>query len=139
METTTGNNFNFMNIGDESVIHNQQFELPGIGKINGKLFLKQLLNLTSMEVSINVMPAGAEVPFKHRHKTNEELYFFIRGQGEFEVDNETFPIKAGSMLRVSPNGVRTWRNTGSENLYYLVVQARADSMDINSIEDGELV
>ena len=139
MNPINGANYNFLDVGSESSVKKQIFELPGMGQLKGKLFLKQPLNLTGMEVSINVLPAGVEVPFKHRHKLNEEFYFFIHGQGEFEVDNERLDIKPGSMIRVSPQGVRTWRNTGSEDLYYVVVQARANTMDLATYEDGELV
>jgi len=139
MQTNNGTNFNLMHIGDGKNVKKQLIEIPGMGKVSGKLFLKQPLNLTGMEVSINVLPPGGEIPFKHRHRMNEELYFFIQGKGEFEIDSESFEVKSGTMLRISPQGVRQWRNTGSDDLYYLVIQARADSMAASTIEDGELV
>lgn len=132
-------NFNHLDNGSESQVKQQVFTLPGMGSFKGKLFLKQALQLTGMEASINVLPAGAEMPFKHRHHENEELYFFIRGEGEFEVDNERFKVQAGSAVRVSPQGVRTWRNTGRDDLYYIVIQARANSLANATVEDGELV
>lgn len=132
-------NFNHLDIGNENNIKQQVFTLPGMGDFKGKLFLKQALQLTSMEASINVLPAGAQVPFKHRHHLNEELYFFIRGEGEFEVDDASFKIQPGSLVRVAPQGVRTWRNTGGEDLFYIVIQARANSLENATIEDGEIV
>ena len=34
------------------------------------------LSLTGAEISINTLPAGANVPFVHSHKQNEEIYGF---------------------------------------------------------------
>ena len=36
--------------------------------------LHDQLGLTGAEVSINILPAGASVPFVHSHKENEEIY-----------------------------------------------------------------
>ena len=41
------------------------------------------LNLTGCEISCNQMPAGAAVPFVHKHKENEEVYIITQGGGEF--------------------------------------------------------
>ncbi len=41
------------------------------------------LNLTGCEISCNQMPAGAAVPFVHKHKENEEVYLITQGGGEF--------------------------------------------------------
>jgi len=139
MQSQQGKNYNFLQIGNPDSVKQQMFTLPGMGEFSGKYFLKEPLALTSMEASINVLPAGAEVPFKHRHKNNEELYFFIKGKGEFEIDGTQIEIKEGSMIRVSPNGIRTWRNNGNEDLYYFVIQAKANSMERSTFEDGELV
>ena len=35
---------------------------------NGKVFLHDLLKLTSCEISINTVPKGFKVPFNHKHK-----------------------------------------------------------------------
>jgi len=139
METTNGLNFDLLNFGGESTIKKQATEVPTVGKFEGKVFLKQILNLTGTEISLNVLGPGVEVPFKHRHKKNEELYYFIKGQGEFEIDDSRLPISSGTIIRVSPQGVRKWRNTGKEDLFYMVVQSRANTMEIATIEDGELV
>ena len=46
----------------------------------GKAFLHDALNLTSAEISVSVMPAGAKSPFNHIHKQNEEIYIFLSGK-----------------------------------------------------------
>jgi hypothetical protein len=45
-------------------------------------------------------------------------------------------VREGSVIRVAPDGVRTWRNHSQEDLYYIVIQAMAASMSATAIEDG---
>ena len=132
-------NYSVANIGALSNTKNAEFSHEAVGTIKGKNFIKDTLALTGMEVSLNVLPAKAGMPFYHIHNKNEELYIFVKGQGQFQVDDETFDVKEGSLVRVAPKGVRTWRNTGTEDLFYIVVQARANSMPTGDISDGSAV
>lgn len=104
--------------------------------VRGKRFLSQCLGLTSMEVSLNSLPAGYAVPFLHSHREHEELYLFLAGQGQMLVDGSHIDVRPGTALRVAPEGKRAWRNTGEEPLVYLVVQARAGSLSQATILDG---
>ena len=139
MHKKTGTNYTMIDIGPLSNIQNSEFTHEALGTIKGKNFLKDDLGLSGMEISLNIFPANTAFPFYHRHEQNEELYVFIKGQGQFQIDDETFNVKEGSMLRVAPQGVRTGRNNSNEDLYYFVVQARANSMQTGTISDGSLV
>jgi mannose-6-phosphate isomerase-like protein (cupin superfamily) len=113
------------------------YSLPGTPvTVEGKVFLNQLLGLTSAEISINKMPPGQGMPFLHKHGLNEEVYIFIGGQGEFQVDGSVFPVHEGSVVRVARDGERCWRNTGSSDLLYIVVQAREGSYEGHTTMDG---
>ena len=46
----------------------------------GRVELHEALSLTGAEISINNLPAGANVPFVHSHKTNEEVYGILSGK-----------------------------------------------------------
>lgn len=102
----------------------------------GKHFLKEELGLSGMEISINSLPGGVAMPFTHTHRLNEEVYFFLSGEGEFSVDDNIVPVGPGSVVRVAPEGRRCWRNTGEQPLNYLVIQARNGSMAESTTEDG---
>lgn len=103
----------------------------------GKFFLKAALGLTSMEVSLNQLPPRGEVPFYHKHKENEELYVFIRGQGQVQVDGHILEVTEGSAVRVTPQGVRTLRNTSeTEDLCFIVIQAKESSLTQWAMTDG---
>jgi len=139
MLSNTKNNFSKLDVGEFENTQNAEFHSDILGTVKGKHFLKDSLGLTSMEVSLNCFPVGKSMSFYHKHSENEELYYFLKGQGQFQVDDETFNVKEGTLVRVAPSGVRIWRNTGKENLYYLVIQARENSMNDGTISDGAAV
>jgi hypothetical protein len=82
------------------------------------------------------VPAGAGVPFYHKHHLHEELYLFLNGQGQFQIDEKIIEIREGTALRVSPDGERTWRNNSKEDLFYIVIQATEFSIAADGTEDG---
>ena len=133
-----GTNFSVAEIGaiDAWKSYTAQIKgLPGVD-VPGKLFLNPILGLTGMEVSVNCLPAGAAVPFYHKHHLHEELYLFLKGRGQFQVDEKTIEIREVTVLRVSPDGERTWRNNAEEDLFYIVIQATAFSIATEGTGDG---
>ena len=62
---------------------------------------------------------GQDSGFLHTHKTHEELYIILKGEGEYQVDGTIFPLREGSVVRVAPNGKRALKNNGKENLTIL--------------------
>lgn len=95
---------------------------------NGKAFLHDALNLTSCEVSINVVPTGFKIPFNHLHHQNEEVYIILSGAGIITVDGEQIPVVAGSAVRVATGAARTIENTGSSEMQFICIQARENSL-----------
>lgn len=133
----TGDNFSLIDFGPFEKLEQYFFKHPKMTEgVAGKQFLKEELGLTSMEVSLNKFPAGTSMPFSHKHRKNEELYLFIKGKGEFCVDGNWFVVQEGSAIRIAPNGIRTWRSSSSEELIFIVIQAKAGTMEGSSIEDG---
>ena len=92
-----------------------------------------------MEFSVGSLVAGEAVPFKHKHKQNEEVYVFLSGKGIFSLDGEEFPVASGSVVRVAPSVVRTHRNTGAVPLVFLCFQAKAGSLEQATLDDGQLL
>lgn len=111
--------------------------LAGImNKENGKAFLKDLLQLSSCEISVSIMPAGAKLPFNHKHKQNEEVYIFISGKGTMTLDNAVIDVQEGTCIKVLPDTVRTME--AKTNLQYICVQAKAGSLEQWGLSDAEL-
>ena len=104
----------------------------------GKAFLHDALNLTSAEISVSVMPAGAKSPFNHIHKQNEEIYIFLSGNGKFMVDDEIFDIKPGTAVRVATGAKRTMENTGTTEMQYICIQAKENSLTQFAFADAEI-
>ncbi|MGJ8651402.1 MAG: cupin domain-containing protein [Opitutaceae bacterium] len=112
--------------------------LPQTGDVYpGKFWLKELLQLSGTEVSFGSMPKGGSVPYNHIHKQNEELYIFLSGQGQMLLDGEQIDVSAGTVVRVDPQAVRCWRNTGTEDLVHIVIQSKAGSLEEWTVVDGE--
>jgi mannose-6-phosphate isomerase-like protein (cupin superfamily) len=137
LKPRTGEHFAVVDLGSFLDLDQFTFEVPIANiKVEGKLFLKQLLNLTSGEISVNKLAPGQSIPFYHKHRLNEEIYIFIKGEGEFQVDGSVFPVSEGTVVRVDCDGERCWCNHSNEDLYYIVIQARAGSYEGGTSEDG---
>lgn len=132
-------NFTAMDFGKMSDIKDYVLELSPEVKIPGKVFGGQLMGATGGEFSFQSFAPGQETGFQHTHKTHEELYFFLAGKGEFQVDGEVFPISEGSVVRVAPNGKRSVRNTGAEPLLMLCVQYRGNTFTTDDATDGVIL
>lgn len=132
----SGTNFQFAEFGAPGQWGEFVLTHPRLGAVPGKVFLKEVLGLTGMEVSLGSLPAGAATSFLHAHKQNEEFYLVLSGRGELQVDGEILPIQAGSAVRVAPGGVRGWRALGAEPMTYLVIQAKAGSLEQFTGSDG---
>lgn len=102
---------------------------------NGRTELHDKLALTGSEISYNSLPAGAALPFVHKHQENEEVYLIIKGSGEFFVDGEVFAIKEGDCVRIAPNGERCLK-AAQDGLTYYCIQTKAKSLEQFTATDG---
>lgn len=96
------------------------------------------LQATGAELSFQSLAAGQDYGTRHTHKTHEELYFILKGEGIFDVDGKRFPVSEGSIVRIAPNGKRAFKNTGSSEMLVLCVQYKANSFsdDDEPLKDG---
>lgn len=108
-------------------------------KIPGKVFGGQAVGATGGEFSFQIFAPGQETGFLHTHKNHEELYFFLSGKGEFQVDGEVFPVEEGSVVRVAPDGKRSVRNNGTAPLVMLCVQYRGNTFTADDAADGDIL
>ena len=97
------------------------------------------MNATGGEFSFQSFAPGTETGFLHTHKNHEELYFFLSGKGEFQVDGKVFPIQEGSVVRVAPAGKRSVRNNGTEPLVMLCVQYKTETFTAEDATDGVIL
>ncbi len=115
-----GCHFTAIDIGPQAALPNHHFTLPDGREVPGKLFLREWLGASGVELSWSCLPVGSGVPFLHAHHEHEEIYLFTGGEGEFQVDGEIFAVAEGSVVRVAPNGRGGLRNPGARPLAHLV-------------------
>lgn len=131
-------NYSAVNLGRLADVKDYVLELGPEIKIPGKVFGGQALGATGGEFSLQVFAPGQETGFLHSHKKHEELYFFLGGKGEFQVDGEIFTVEEGSVVRVAPSGKRSVRNNGTEPLVMLCVQYCSGTFTDEDATDGIL-
>lgn len=132
-------NFSAISVGALNELGDYVLELGPEIKIPGKVFGGAALGATGGEFSFQVFQPGTESGFLHTHKNHEELYFFLSGKGEFQVDGEVFPIAEGSVVRVNPAGKRSVRNNGTTPLVMLCVQYRGNTFTSENAADGVIL
>lgn len=120
------------------VQNKSEYSVATVGNMadfGGKVFLKELINTTGMEVSIGSIEAGQSVPFYHSHKQNEEVYIFLSGEGRFILDNDEIAVESGTIVRVAPSVMRRLCNSGSAPLQHICIQAKAGSLEGYTMTD----
>ncbi len=132
-------NVTAVDFGKLSNLGEYVLELSQEVKIPGKVFGGALVDATGGEFSFQSFAPGTETGFLHTHKNHEELYFFLCGKGDFQVDGKVFPISEGSVVRVAPDGKRSVRNNGSNPLVMLCVQYRGATFTMDDATDGVIL
>lgn len=132
-------NFTAADFGCLAGISDYTLQLAPEVKIEGKVFGGQALGATGGEFSFQVFQPHTESGFLHTHKCHEELYFFLKGHGEYQVDGDIFPVKEGTVVRVAPAGSRSVRNNGDEPLIMLCVQYRGGTFTEADAADGVIL
>lgn len=134
-----GEHFTAVDAGKMAQLGEYRLQLaPGV-ELPGKVFGGAAVGATGAEFSFQSFAPGTETGFLHTHRTHEELYFFLSGRGEFQVDGECFPVGEGSVVRVAPAGRRSVRNNGSEPLVMLCVQYRGGTFTAEDATDGNIL
>lgn len=134
-----GTHFSALSTGSFSQLNDYVLPVaPGM-EIQGKVFMGQTLQTTGAEISFQSFDPGKETGFLHTHQKHEELYIFVSGKGEFQVDGQVFPVGEGSVVRVAPEGKRSVRNNGTEPLIMICVQYKAQTFTAQDAADGQLL
>ncbi len=136
---SAGENYNAVAVGEMAQLGEYTLQIAPDCTIPGKVFVGAALAATGAELSFQSYPPGSETGFLHTHKSHEEIYIFIKGKGEFQVDGSIFPITEGAIVRVAQKGKRSVRNTGNDSLVMICVQYKADTFNENDAFDGEIL
>ena len=113
------NNYKKINVGEES-----------------RTELHDSLALTGAEISINILPAGENVPFVHSHKQNEEIYAILSGEGRAVIDGESVELKAGDFIHISPSAKRQFFASDKTAIKYICIQVKENSLENYTMTDA---
>lgn len=102
----------------------------------GRTELHNALGLTGAEVSVNSLPAGAGVPFVHSHRNNEEIYGVVSGRGKALIDGEEVTLTAGDWLKVGPKAKRQFSAADDEEITFVCIQVKENSLGGFTADDA---
>ena len=102
----------------------------------GRVELHNKLNLTGAEVSVNQLPAGANVPFVHSHKNNEEIYGILSGKGKVVIDGEEIELTTGDWLKISPAAKRQFFAAADSGITFVCIQVKENSLGGFTADDA---
>jgi mannose-6-phosphate isomerase-like protein (cupin superfamily) len=120
-------------LSDYSYMHPKRHQ-----EVKGKVFIGEIIKSTGAEISFTLIPPNTEMPFIHQHKKHEEIYVFLKGSGQFQVDDSIFDVSEGSVIRISPDGKRIYRNNSDYPLIFMCLQNQVGSLTNFNVEDGFL-
>ncbi|RIJ46407.1 cupin domain-containing protein [Maribellus luteus] len=133
-------NYTAVNVGSWEDIKDHSLIHAKLGtEIKGKVFVKDPTRASGTEISFTSLPPKSELGYFHIHYKDEETYIILKGSGFYQVDDDCFPIQAGSVIRVAPAGVRSLCNTSDEEMVYICIQAKESSLEEYTTKDGERV
>ena len=137
----SGKNYAAVNVGKMNEIIEHELPMGPDFTLKGKVFAGQAVGTTGSELSFQTLVPGQDSGFLHTHKSHEELYIILKGEGHYQVDGEVFPVSEGAIIRVSPEGKRALKNTGNDNLTMLCIQYKANSFTEadSPMTDGEIL
>ena len=93
----------------------------------GRVELHETLSLTGAEISINTLPAGANVPF---------VYGILSGKGKVIIDGEEITLTAGDWIRISPSAKRQFFAAEDAGISFVCVQTKENSLEKFTANDA---
>ena len=74
-------------------------------------------------VARHALQAGKRSDY-HAHADAEQLYYVLRGQGKMIVDDETYPIREGDVIYLSPGVKHRAVNDSDGWMEHVIITAR---------------
>jgi len=101
-----------------------KYDIHDIGgeivKANETYLLKDNRTLKNLVVSSTLLNPLKETR-GHKHKGQEEVYYFIHGHGEMELGSDTFKVNGGDVVLIPDGSWHKVKNTSNDFLYFVCV------------------
>ena len=91
-----------------------------IVKNNSTYTVKDNTELKNLVVSSTMLSANKSTT-GHRHKGQEEVYIFISGKGQMELDHKIFDVQEGDTVLIQDNVFHKVHNTTDYGLYFMCI------------------
>ena len=89
-------------------------------KEDNRYIVKDNTHLKNLVVSSTMLRANSSTT-GHRHAGQEEVYIFIKGSGQMELDHKIFDVKAGDTVLIEDNVFHKVHNNGDYGLEFICV------------------
>jgi len=80
------------------------------------------LGLEATGVSLQRLAPNATQPFGHTHKTQEEVYLVLSGEGRVKLDDKIVELREWDAIRIGPNIMRAV-SAGPDGIEFLAFGA----------------
>jgi mannose-6-phosphate isomerase-like protein (cupin superfamily) len=99
-------------------------EYEGFGEMRS---FTDAIGAEEVAVTWRLMPpgTGGKGSYGHRHRDQEEIYFVIRGNLQFKLDDEVVDVGPQSAVRVPTNVFRSVHNDGPEEAELIICSKKA--------------
>ena len=77
---------------------------------------RDLSGSKSVAAGHTILPRGMTQPTGAAHPESEEVYYCVSGRGQLRLDDDEYPLEAGTTAYVGPGVVHQLFNTGDEDL-----------------------
>jgi mannose-6-phosphate isomerase-like protein (cupin superfamily) len=91
-----------------------------IVKDNSVYLLKDNKKLNNLVLSSTFLRANQNTT-GHKHNGQEEVYMFVSGNGEMEIDGKRFNVREGDCILIEDGEFHKVYNTGHLGLYFVCV------------------
>ncbi len=110
----TGNKNHFLNLAE--------FQIDGkTVKEDDRYVVKDNITLKNLVLSSTRLKSNKETT-GHNHSEQEEVYFFISGQGEMQLNDDKFSVDPGDIVLVKDDVFhKVYNPSDDEELYFICV------------------
>ena len=91
-----------------------------IAKQDDRYIVKDNTTLKNLVLSSTFLEANKSTT-GHKHEGQEEVYYFIRGKGEMQLDDNTITVQEGDVVLIEDGVFHKVNNTGDYGLYFVCV------------------
>ena len=73
-------------------------------------------------ISRHTLQSGMQSDY-HDHENDEQIYYFIKGNGSMLIDGERYPVKPGDAVHLPPKTMHQLINNSDSDIEHLLIGA----------------